>query len=164
MRFRRWTGEGTIAVQLQRQAGDPQAQPGDARRPDLAVAERRGPRRLPGDRGPGGHDIGGLAAARPPGVTRLTIRLGSGDHATHVTLPVAIGRPMPADADIVGLQLTRRLVAGKERASIAVTMRVPTSGFRRRSTGRHPPGVAVHADGTIRVAVVEGPAAPPERA
>lgn len=162
LRFHRWEGEGTIAVQLQRQAGDPQrtmaALGGDTSKwhnvarldgypADPASLEKRDWRRL----------------ARN-GEVSLTFRIGSKEHSDMVTVPVAVDRPVPPEADIVGLQVTRRLVGGKERASVAVTMRLPD--VVPPIVGRR---VALHlgwrrmADGSIRVAAVKGaPLPPPE--
>lgn len=160
LRFHRWTGEGTIAVQLQRQAGDPArtvemlGDPEskwrnvarlDGYPEDPTTLEKRDWRRL---------------ARR--GEVRLTFRIGSGDCAELVTIPVAVDREVPADADITGMQITRRLIGGKERASVSVVMRCPvvpavTSG----------PTTAIHlgwrskANGSIRVAVVQGAPTPP---
>jgi len=161
MRFRRWTGEGTIAVQLQRQAGAPKRSPAMLADPTSPWRNVAALADYPDRAAREAMTVADWRRHARRGVTKLTIRLGSGDHATHVTLPVAVGRPLPADADIVGLQLTRRLVAGKERASVAVTMRVP---HVEPADG---PPVGIHLgwrsmpDDTIRVAVVEGPAAPP---
>lgn len=160
LRFHRWTGEGTIAVQLQRAADKPPRTIGvlsDDRSPWRNVARIEGypdaPDRL--ER----RDWRRIARQ---GQVHLTFRLGSGEHAQTVTIPVAVDRPVPPDADIVGLQVTRRLVGGKERASVAVTMRVADTP--QVTSGRR---VAMHlgwrtmGDGSIRVAVVRGAAPPP---
>jgi hypothetical protein len=160
VRFRRWTGEGSLAVQLQRQAGDPARDPamiasaagkwrnvaalGPYADPDEFAAQPRGDRRK---------------AARQ-GVLRF--RIGSGEHAAHVTVPVVLHRMLPAGADITGLRVTRRVLAGKPEVHVCVSARVPAPLQRTEGTL-----AAVHAgwralpDGALRVAVVGGAGTPP---
>lgn len=161
LRFARWTGEGTIAVQLQRQAGEPQRTPG-------VLADPEGPWRNvarlvdypTADEQQAMSKADWRRHARR-GVTQLVLRYGSGDHADWATLPVAIGRPIPNDADIVGIQLTRRLIAGKERATVAVTMRLPLVAPQTGQLVAMHTGWRSMPDGTIRVAVVDGCSEPP---
>lgn len=163
LRFHRWQGEGTITVQLVRQAGKP------ARTAEMLGSEKSPWRNVlalidyPTSAEWASMSKSDVRRHARGGVTRLRWRIGSGEHASIVELPVAVGRPIPDGADIVAAQLTRRVVAGKERASVAVTMRVPhvtpiTEG----------PAVSVHigwralGDGAIRTAVVSGCSAPPD--
>lgn len=161
LRFRRWTGEGTIAVQLQRGAGQP------ARTPQM-LADPASPRR----------NVAALTPAIDPTqwatltrgeqrrlarTGRLRFRIGSGDAAELVEVPVILHRPIPPDADVTMLRITRELVAGKARCWVSVVCRVPE--VPAVESGRQ---VRVHAgwrslgDGDLRVAVVEGCDAPPE--
>jgi hypothetical protein len=147
LRFHRWTGEGTITVQLQREAGAP------ARTPAL-LASGEGRWRnvfqlrpwLPDEQ----WSRMSRAEQRSAGHGEAMFCVGSG---RTVTIPVQVHRMMPTDADVAMVQLTRRRVAGKWSLSVAVTVRVPdpepvTSG----------PVVAFHtgwrsrADGGVRVA------------
>lgn len=115
LRFHRWDGAGTLAVQLQRGAGQPQ------RTPDL-LASGAGPWKnvarivpwlrpedWPKGRGPHRH-----------GTAHLTLGRGQA-----MTLPIILHRPMPADADITDVRVTRRRVGAQHRLSVAVTMRLP---------------------------------------
>lgn len=155
VRFRRWTGEGTLAVQLQRQAGEP------ARTPEL-IASGEGKWRNVATLGPwrdpaafGAMPRGERRAAARGGT--LTFRIGSGERAAQVTVPVVVHRMLPADADITGMRITRRILAGKPQCSVSVTARVPAAPERAEG-----PLVAVHSgwramgDGSLRVAVISG--------
>jgi len=164
LRFPRWKGEGTIAVQLQRQAGQiartPEAIADTAAGPWRNVASIRpiadlaewppAQKAIAADRG--GHV--------PEGAAILRFRVGSGEVPTMVEMPVHMHRSVPADADITMMRITRRVVAGKPKVSVSMVVRlaeVPT-----RTEG---PVVAVHmgwrvrSDGSLRVGVVRG--APP---
>lgn len=162
IRFRRWTGEGTIAVQLQRGADQPERTVDEI---SSAAGRWRNVFALvdyPDAAARASMTTGDWRRHARRGATQVRWRLGSGDHATWVTLPVAIGRPLPDGAEIVAAQLTVTRVAGTARASVAVTMRVPDVAT---VDGRR---VAVHLgwrampDGTIRVATIAGAARPPE--
>jgi hypothetical protein len=255
MRFHRWTGEGTLAVQLQRQVGDPVrtpetiasagpwsnvAQLGPWDDPETFAALARHQRRKAARRGVlrfriGSHAIigSGFAAqaeawleehpvtddvrrvlrvmaahaedaasadADSSGVLpyrgvqvgklqkltdlpsdRFGVALevltqegqiaGEGTSrrllrgvsaSTYVTVPVTIHRMLPPGADIVGMRITRRMLAGKPQVSVSLTVRVGKAPAR--TEGRQ---VAVHSgwralpDGALRIAVIAGAERPP---
>lgn len=119
LRFHRWTGEGTLAVQLQRQAGDP------ARTPAL-IASGTGKWRNVAILAPW---ISPAEWDEMPRPLRCKARLGelrarAGGDACLV-LPVIVHRPIPEDAEISDIRVTRRTIAGKSRISVAVTCLLP---------------------------------------
>ncbi|WP_166345166.1 hypothetical protein [Phytoactinopolyspora limicola] len=115
LRFHRWDGTGTLAVQLQRQAGDP------ARSPELIASgegQWRGVFQLRPWADP-------AIAPRPRGKDRdgdITMALGGG---RTLTLPVRVHRFIPADADITDVQLTRERVGPHYRLHVSVSVRLP---------------------------------------
>jgi hypothetical protein len=160
VRFRRWRGEGTLAVQLQRQAGDP------ARDPEM-IASAGGKWRNVAALGPhaGPDDFAALPRGERRAAARrgvLRFRIGSGAAAATVTVPVVIHRMLPAGADITGMRITRRVLAGKPEVTVSVSARVPAPLPRTEGSL-----AAVHAgwralpDGALRVAVVAGAGTPP---
>jgi hypothetical protein len=158
-RFRRFAGAGTIAVQLPRGQDDP------PRTPEL-LASSTGKWR----------NIARLTPWWPPEVWQrlgrgeqrrlargsFRFRVGSGAHAQLVAVPVVIHRPLPPEADVVMVRITREQVAGHFQARISVVARIPTPPVRVAG-----PTVAVHLgwrslpDGALRVAAVAGASAPP---
>jgi hypothetical protein len=122
IRFHRWKGNGTLTVQLQREAGDP----------------RRSPEILASGEGKWRNVLRVNSAAGDPaqwaaltdaqrkngGLDRgiLTWSLGGG---VLFTLPTTIHRPLPPHADVCRAQLTVRQVAGHQEISVAVTVDVP---------------------------------------
>lgn len=147
LRSRRWTGEGTIRVQLQRSSGQPPRTPallasggGSWRkvfqlRPWVPAAEWAAMSR---------------AEQRRAGRGEAVLCIGGG---RMITVPVQVHRMLPDDADIVEVQLTRRRTAGNWSLQVTVTVRLPdpppvTEG----------PRVAVHVGwrsrphGAVRVA------------
>lgn len=159
LRFRRWTGEGTLAVQLQRDAGRPQRTP-------ALIASDRSPWRNVFSLSPA-HDPAAWAemtrgeqrrAAR--GIARF--RIGSGDTAKMIEMPVIVHRPIPPEADIAMVRITRRRLAGRFKCFVSVVVRLPS--IPQRTEGQV---VTLHAgwrslgDGNIRVAVAAGVKAPP---
>lgn len=158
LRFHRWDGSGTIAVQLQRESTDP------PRTPEL-IASGEGKWRntvqlTPWVSPQEWATRTGYRAKRPEG--RLTIRIGSGEHAEHVTIPVVMHRPMPAEADIAAVLLTRQRVAGSWEASVSFVVKVPAPEPRTEGTltAMHM-GWRSRGDGSIRVGVAVGtPPAP----
>lgn len=132
-RFKRWDGSGRIAVQLQREAGDPVRSPallasgGGKWRTVLQVPDRVG-----------------------DGV----IRFGLGSKLAAVEVPVKVHRLLPDGADVTGAELVVERVAGRSIVSVHVAARLPVSGARVGG-----PVVAVHlgwrrdgGDAALRVA------------
>lgn len=87
----------------------------------------------------------------------LTLRVAGKDKPP-VVLPVIIHRPLPADADITDVQLTRRFIADQQRLRVNITIRVPKP--EPKTTGET---VAVRIgwkaveEGWIRVATLATP-------
>ena len=165
VRFQRWEGEGTISIQVASDSKCPHLRTPDNLREDSEV--RRWQEVFALHNYPS-HDWWECASRSDirrlarGGEVEVTWRFGQHDKAQVVRLPVAVGRELPPDAEIVAAQLTRRMVAGKEHATIAVTMRVPHPA--PATGGRsivHLGWRALGGDHT-RVAVVEGVAPPPQ--
>lgn len=165
MRFHRFDGEGTLTVQLQKEAGAPD------RTIELLAGHTNGPNKWANqfkvENYPTTDEWAAMSASdrrrhARGGVTKVTFRFGQKDRSQTVTLPVAVGRPIPDGADITGAQLTRTMVGGKPKASIAVSFRIPKASKRTEGSK-----ACVHtgwrsmADGSIRTAVVSGVKAPP---
>lgn len=156
LRFRRWTGEGTLVVQLQRQAGHPPRTP-------ATIADESGR----------WHNVAQLTPAHDPEMWgklsraqqrrirlgRLKFRVGAGDEAGWVDLPVIVHRPIPPDADICMMEITRRRLGSRMLVHVSVVVRIPDVPARTEGNV-----VAMHIgwralpDGEIRVAVLTGPA------
>jgi hypothetical protein len=156
--FRRWEGEGTIAVQLQRGAGDPPRSP--AMLADPGAGKWRNVALLTP-----GLDEAAWAALPPAERKRaeLRFRVGSGDTATMETLRIVLHRPVPDGADITRMQVTvRRVTSTRVKASIALTLRTPDPQPRAggQPAAAHT-GWRVLNDGSIRVAVIAGATSPP---
>jgi hypothetical protein len=149
LRHHRWDGSGSVAVQLQRQAGMPDRAPallasGDGTwrnvfqlspwiPPGEFEALPRGERRQCGR-----------------GVARISIGGGR-----TVDVPVIVHRMLPADADVTGARLVVTRVAKQRRIALCVTARVPDPAPRRDERA-----VALHLgwrrdtdDGALRVGV-----------
>lgn len=133
LRHHRWDGSGTVAVQLQRQAGRPPRTP--AAIADTETGPWRNVLHLPGWVHPDQWDQLTRAQQRQTG--RVTARMrcgtstdpdGGGTAAAHIDVPVQVHRMLPADADITGARLTIRRVAGGNRAFLTVTAKVPDPG------------------------------------
>ncbi|HEX6873027.1 MAG TPA: hypothetical protein VF163_18165 [Micromonosporaceae bacterium] len=146
-RFRRWDGSGTITVQMIRQQGMP------ARTPQL-LASGEGPYRnvvqlapwmpdWPKGRGPHRH-----------GVLKARITKGG----AQIEIPVVLHRALPADADVAEVRITRTVVGGNARLSVALTARLPAPG---PVNGGTPVGVvlgwASDGAGAVRVARLNTP-------
>jgi hypothetical protein len=160
VRVRRVADTGTIVVQLPRGRDDPPRTPG-------LLVTRAGRWR----------NIAQLRPWYPPeawqrfsrGEQRrlargsFRFRVGSGGAAQLVEVPVIVHRPLPPEADVAMVRITREQVAGHFRAWISVVARVPAPPVRVAG-----PTVAVHlgwrslSDGALRVAVAAGVSAPPE--
>lgn len=148
LRFHRWDGSSTIAVQLQREAGKPPRTPG-------LLASGEGPWRnvlqvRPWE-DPAAWSTRPLAERRRLARGTATMNLGGGRAAD---VPVVVHRMLPADADVVLARLTRRRVAGSYRYHVTLAARVAEPG------PAHGDGVAVHLSwhgagkGWIRVATI----------
>ncbi len=155
LRFRSWNGgEGTVVVQLQRQTGTP------ARTPDV-LADPQGKYR----------NVASLSPALDPthwaSLTRaeqrkerhgvLRFRVGSGDAADMVEMPVFLHRPIPPDADACFMEIKRTRLGRRYFTHVSVVVRLPVTPMRTEG-----PRVAMHVgwrslgDGSLRVAVVTG--------
>lgn len=158
--FRRWDGEGTIAVQPQRGAGDPARTPAVLADPE---AKWRNVILLTPGRS------AAEWATLPPCERKraeIRVRIGSGDSASLETMRVVYHRPVPDNADIVSVQVTvTRVTSTRLRASVALTALLPPPP--QRDAG---PAAAMHTgwrvleDGAIRTAVITGATAPPPAA
>lgn len=132
LRFGRYTGAGTLAVQIMWQAGKPVCTPElfrDPKRYTEATLSGRGRHRT------------------------LTVRL-SGKRT--ITLPLVYHREIPADAEIKMVKITRRRIASKHRITVAIVCRIPdpeprTSGATITVT----PSWAGIGEGWLRVAYVD---------
>ena len=154
LRFHRFSGEGTWTVQLQRRAHEPVRSwsalvAGDSQWRNMVRVERAAV------------DVEAWSAMsrserRAAAKTTVSVRIGSDEQRRPVwlTVPVSIHRPVPADADIVLVQVTRRRIGPHFRTSVSFTCRVAEAEQRER-----PGAVAVDLgwrrtdDGGIRVAV-----------
>jgi hypothetical protein len=197
LRFRRWTGEGTLTVQLQRQSDQPVRSP-----TTIADGERglwRNVAQLTPAHDPDEWDTLTRAQQRRIRVGTLRFRIGSqpdkkavddeterrleelGEHTEnqaqavrdavhaeldqsgHVELPVIVHRPIPLDADICMMEITRRRLGSRMLVHVSVVVRLPS--VPSRTEGK---AVAVHIgwrgleDGSIRVGVMAGGWNPPE--
>jgi hypothetical protein len=92
LRFHRWSGEGTIAVQLQRGADQVVPSPSVVADP---LSPWKNVMSLTPAWDPVEWDAMTLSQKRKARHGELRFRVGSGDHATHVTVPVIVHRPIP---------------------------------------------------------------------
>lgn len=160
LRFRRWDGTGTLTVQLQREDGKPR------RSPEL-LASGGGPwrnvARLEPWIDPARWDGLSRGERRRAGRGVVVARCG---RDAHIVLPVQVHRPLPPDADVTQVQVSRRRVAGRYRVTVQVTARLPQPTTRELG-----PTVGVNigwrslGDRGLRVATVEStaPLPPPPR-
>jgi gas vesicle protein len=156
LRFRHWNGgEGTLVVQLQRQSGQP------ARTPAVVADKINGKYRNVGFLAPA-HDPTHWATLtrseqRKERIGRLRFRIGSGDEAGMVDVPVFVHRPIPPEADICFMEIKRTRLGRRYFSFVSVVVRLPVTPLR---TEGH--RVAMHvgwralSDGGLRVAVVTG--------
>lgn len=122
LRHHRFDGTGTIAVQLQRQAGAP------ARTP-MVIADNAGKYRnvlhIPGWTNPNVWEQMTRAERRRAGRIVVRMRCGSVDgEAQWIELPVQVHRWLPADADITGAELVITKVAGNYEVKLCITARI----------------------------------------
>ena len=153
LRFHRWTGEGTITVQVQRQADDPVPSPelfasGGGRWRDVA--------QIAPWIDPDTWAALGCGQRRRAGRGRLRMRVRGVRHGSaHLDLPVVVHRPMPAGAEIKQIQVTRRRVGTRQRVTVAVTCRVPAPvRVEAGATVAVRLGWASAGDGWLRIARV----------
>jgi hypothetical protein len=158
LRFRRWTGEGTLVVQLQRQAHQPPRTP--AMIGDPAGYYRNVVQLTPV------HDPEQWETMTRPERRRarsgmLRFRIGADNAKGWVEVPVLVHRPIPADADICMMEIKRERQGRKYQIHVSVVVRLPVTPARTEG-----PPVAMHVgwralpDRSIRVAVVSGVTAP----
>jgi hypothetical protein len=147
MRFHRWDGSGTLAVQLQRAADAPPRTP-------ALLASGEGPWRnvcrispwFPAEK----WDAWTHNERRRVRMGEIVMRIG----AETMTLPVVVHRMMPDAADIAMVRVSRRRVAGGHRIHVTLTCKIPDP--KPRTEG---PVVSLHLgwrarpDRTIRVGV-----------
>jgi len=120
LHFRRWDGTGTLAVQLQRQDGDPPRDPqglaeGTTKwRNVFSVAPWMPPAEFDSMTRP--------AQLRIAEQGRVRMNVGA---SRVVKIPVLVHRMLPPDADVLGASLTVTRVAGRRRASVSVIVNLP---------------------------------------
>ncbi|ASL12230.1 hypothetical protein AWC17_26840 [Mycobacterium nebraskense] len=138
LRHHRFDGTGTIAVQLQRTAGRPPRTP-------LVVADPAGRYHnvlhMPWIRPQQWAEMT-RAEKRRAGRVTVRLRCGSiGRQPQWIDVPVQAHRWLPAEADIVGAQLTVTRVGADLRARLSITARIPHAVATERSER---PVVAIH--------------------
>lgn len=113
-RFRRWTGEGAVAVQIQHGMTTAELLAGADRR--LQIDQRLQP--VPGRGG----------KARP----RVRLRLGTDADGDPIwgEWPVILHRPIPEEARIMWAKVVRRRVCGKDEWSLHLTVRLDAPPVR----------------------------------
>jgi hypothetical protein len=161
LRFHRWDGSGTLAVQLQRPKDAPVRSP-------LRLAEESGRYGsvawLTPAHDPSEWEKLRVGEQRRAARGTLRFRVGSKEATCYVAVPVIVDRPIPPDADITMLRISRRRIAGHYRCHVSVVVRLPP--VPKRTKG---PIVSMHlgwrsrGDGSIRVAVVAGAGPVPDR-
>lgn len=120
LRFQRWDGTGTLAVQLQRQAGNPVRDP-------RGLAERTTRWRNVFSLSPWIPPAEFDAMSRPEQrrIARTgRVRMNVG-HDRVIEIPVMVHRMLPPDADVLTTSLSVTRVAGQRRISISVTIALP---------------------------------------
>lgn len=161
LRFRRWTGEGTLVVQLQRATGQAPRLPETVA--DLEKGAWRNVGALTPALDPEHWDTLTRAKQRRIRMGNLRFRVGAGDEAGYVNLPVIVHRPIPPDADICMMEISRRRLGSRMLVHVSVVVRLPEVPKRTEGTQ-----VCLHVgwrgldDGSIRVGVITGPWNPPE--
>lgn len=153
LRFHRYEGAGTVAVQLQRGAGDP------VRSPEL-IASGEGKWRnvlqvrpwMPPD------EFDRMSRSEKRNVGRegeVVLNVGGGKT---VTLPVVVHRMMPADADIAEASVTVRKIADSWTATVNLTVKVddPAPVEGRKPIALHL-GWRQRGDGSVRVGTWHAP-------
>lgn len=116
-RMPRYDDAATLSTQIQRGAGRP------VRSPEL-IASGIGPYRNVFQLAPWISPENWPKGRGPHRRATLTLRI-AGQDAEPLVLPVYVSRPIPAEADITDVQVTRRFIGGKQRLSVALTLHVP---------------------------------------
>lgn len=161
LRFHRWDGSGTLAVQLQRPAGAPERSP--QRLADASGRYGNVARLIPAH-DPRHWETLSVGEQRRAARGTLQFRIGSKGAINYITVPVIVDRPIPPEADITMMRITRRRIAGRYRCHVSVVVRLPPVPMRTKG-----PVVSMHlgwrsrGDGSIRVAVVAGAGQVPDR-
>lgn len=140
LRFRRWSGEGQLSIQLQREAGKPERSPALLASPD---SPWRNSVRLP--------SIPERKARLP-----FAMRIGSENRQpVWCELPNVIWhRPLPPEGDITDIRISRRRTAGNYRLWVEVTVKLPNApASQALGTCGVNTGWRVMSDGSLRVAV-----------
>ena len=117
LRFKRFDGTGSVAVQLQRATGAPQRTPALIAAPD---SRYRNVLSVPWV-DPGEWDSLPRGEQRRRGRVVIRMRCGSG----HIDVPVQAHRMLPDDADITGARLTITKVGSRLRGTVTVTAKLP---------------------------------------
>jgi hypothetical protein len=162
VRFHRWTGEGTLTVQLQRQTGDPARTPSILLSPESKWKNVFVPPECAGEEWPERC----RPAARPnQGRGNIRIRMGQDEQgaAQFAEIPVQMHRPLPSNGDVTLVRLTRKRIAGQYRLYFTITVR--TERPAERSEGH---AIAWNfgwrrlEDGSVRVGTFEASGTPAE--
>ncbi len=149
LRFHRFDGTGTWTVQLQREAGDP---------PRTWAAIVGGQSKWRNDVKITTEELSeGSRRKRPR--TILSIRIGrQGKDPMYLSIPINIHRPIPPEAEVTQIQVTRKRVGTQFRLSAAFSLRLPTP-----AETKNPGTVGINfgwrsnrSDGYLRTAVWYG--------
>lgn len=138
LRHRRFDGTGTIAVQLQRQAGLPPRSPAVLADPDGRYRNVLHVPWIDPDQ------WAAMSRAEQRRAGRVTVRMRCGSvegQAQWVDLPVQAHRWLPPDVDIIGAKLTLTRVGADLRARLSITARLPSETVAER---HERPTVAIH--------------------
>ena len=119
IRFHRWTGEGTLTMQLQATAGKALASPGLLSHHDDPENPFRGVLQIPvltnGLEGRAG-------IVRGPMKMRIGSQGPGNREPVWCELPVIWHRPIPEDGVVKRVQVTQRMVGSRARVTVAVTV------------------------------------------
>ncbi len=159
VRFHRFDGTGTLTVQLQREARD------GPRTPEVlasGTSKWRNVIRLPALADEWEH----MARSDRRRAGRVTVQMRVGRNESGqpqwLEVPTILHRPIPREADVAQVQVTRRRVAGQHRLGLTFTCRLPAvePADPSRPTVAIDVGWRSLGDGRIRVATVEATASP----
>lgn len=116
-RMPRFDDAATLSTQIQRSAGNP------PRSPEL-LASGVGPYRNVIQLTPWVAPADWPKGRGPHRRATLTLRIAGKDQPPLI-VPIYVSRPIPDEADITDVQITRRFVGGKQRLSVALTLHIP---------------------------------------